>query len=120
MDDRFTTIPVIDIYDWEAMVMEEAGYGEYIDNSGFFDLPLFCKRKGFDYLGVCHFLNFSIDIEGENGSYKKITRSSFNPNFYDRNFSQEVNAVRKEMAKAAIRLFDLGIAPEEFILKIYW
>lgn len=120
MDKRFTTTAVIDIYDWQAMVMEEAGYGEYIDDLGFFDLPLFCTRKGFDYLGVCHFLDSSINIEGEDGSYKIITRSSFIPNFYDRRFSQEVNEVRNEMAKAAIRLFDKGVAPEEFVLKIYW
>lgn len=120
MDKRFTMTPIIDIYDWQAMVMEEAGYGEYIDDLGIFDLPLFCARKGFEYLDVYHFLDDSINIEGETNSYKEITRNSFNSDFYDRNFSQEVNEVRKEMAKAAIRLFDKGIAPEEFVLKIYW
>lgn len=120
MDKRFKTMPIIDCFDWEAMVMEEAGYGEYVDEEGLFDMPIFCRDKGFSYLSVCHFLNYAFCTEGENGSYKEITENSFIPKFYDRRFSQEVNEIRNEISKAAIRLFKKGKAPKEFVMEIYW
>lgn len=121
MDKRFKMMPIIDKYDWEAMVMEEAGYSEYVNKEdGFFDAPIFCRDKGFSYLSLCHFLNYAFCTDGENGSYNEITKDSFNPKFNDPNFNKKANEIRKEIAKAAIRLFDKGIAPEKFVVEIYW
>lgn len=121
MDKRFKTMPIIDKYDWEVMVAEEAGYTKYIDKKeGFFDAPIFCRDKGFSYLDISYFLDCAFCTDGENGSYRNITKDSFNPNFNDRNFNKKANEIRKEIAKAAIRLFDKGIAPEKFVVEIYW
>lgn len=128
MDKRFKTRIVIDIHDWEAVVMAEAGYN-YQDGR-FFDWERFNKEHGFTYenMGVNYIyahrqLQKALGwFEGtDNGSYRYADSETFDPECAeDEDYSPEVNKLRREILEAAQRCFDKGIAPEKFMLDINW
>lgn len=128
MDKRFKTRIVIDIHDWEVVVMAEAGY-DYQDGC-FFDWERFNEEHGFtyenmgvDYIDVHRQLQKTLGwFEGaDNGSYKYADRETFDPEYAEnKKYSPEVNKLRREILEAAQRCFDKGIAPEEFMLDINW
>lgn len=130
MDKRFETRIIIDIHDWEVIVMAEAGY-DYQDGR-FFDWGRFNEEHGFTYekMGV-DWMDAERKIQevlgwfegSSNGSYNYIDRECFDPeivNIEDKECTPEVNKLRKEIAEAAQRCFDKGIAPKEFMLDINW
>lgn len=126
MDKRFKTRIVIDIHDWEVVVMAEAGY-DYQDGY-FFDWNRFLEEYGITYekMGIDY-----IDAERQvrevigwfeeafNGSYKYVDKETFDTDEY-RTYTPIVKKLRKEIREAAQRCFDKGIAPEEFMLDINW
>lgn len=128
MDKRFKTRIVIDIHDWEVVVMAEAGY-DY-QNGRFFDWGRFNEEHGFTYEKMGYnCMNAHRQIQevlgwGEgaaNGSYLYVDRDYFDfEEAEDEDCSPEVNKLRKEICEAAQRCFDKGIAPKEFMLEIYW
>lgn len=134
MDKRFKTRIVIDIHDWEPIVMAEAGYDytteyEYV-NRKFFDWDRFKEEHGFTYenMGVDYMETMQQIREvlgwsegADNGSYRYADRETFDPEYAeDEDYSPEVNKLRREILEAAQRCFDKGIAPEEFMLDINW
>lgn len=128
MDKRFKTQITIDINDWEVIVMAEAGYDYQLDR--YFDWERFLEEHGITYKNMGYdCMNAERQIQeilgwGEgaaNGSYQYVNREYFDPEeAEDKDCSPEVNKLRKEICEAAQRCFDKGIAPEEFMLEIYW
>lgn len=138
MDKRFKTQITIDIHDWEAVVMAEAGYDyttkyEYV-NREFVDWERFNEEHGFTYENMGVDYMDAVDqikavlgwYEGaDNGSYRYMSKEDFDLEYAeeyaeDEGYSPEVIRLRRELLEAARRCFDKGIAPEEFVLDINW
>lgn len=129
MDKRFKTKITIDIHLWETIVMAEAGY-DYEEGWGYFDWGRFNEEHGFTYeeMGIeCMSVSRQVrEVLGwgegaANGSYQYVDSEYFDPKYAENEgCSPEVNKLRKEICEAALRCFDKGIAPEEFMLDINW
>ena len=97
--------------------MEEAGYGKYVDSDGDFDWNSFHEEKGIDdYFGeryVEEVLAPEDDCE-----FAWISANNYLPKNYNEEiaYGKKVADIRAEIKAAAIRLFEKGIAPEEFII----
>ena len=126
MDKRFETQITIDIYDWEVVVMKEAGY-DYQDDD-FFDWDRFLEeygityeKMGIDYMDAERQIREALGWfeEASNGSYTYVDKECFDTDEHLK-YTPIVTKLRKEIREAAQRCFDKGIAPEEFMLKISW
>lgn len=124
MDKRFITTPRIDVNDWESIVMEEMGYK--VDRRRF-DWDRFNEEHGitakkmgyFNYWDV--FSQIKEEIRGVESGYSFATINRYNfslENLKYLTFSPEIDNLRKQIIEAALRCFDKGIAPEEFVLEI--
>ena len=118
MDKRFEMMPTIEMHEWESVVMEEAGYGKYVDSRNCFDWNSFHEEKGIEYFTEERYIEEVFADWTDGYDYMRISKEDYLPRGYNEEaaYGKKVADIRAEIKAAAIRLFDKGIAPEEFVL----
>jgi hypothetical protein len=119
MDKRFEIYPVIGIWYWESMVMEEMGYGKYVDSRNIFDWDDFFEEKGIEHFTDRHYLENVLINSNDGEDFAYIDRSGYIDKGYCNErleYGEKVVDIKEEIFSAAVRLFDKGLAPKEFIV----